>query len=54
MAPTKLEPLSLHIMEGFPNQAMKRRSVAMKASVVKSETSSRCTALTDKEMKTQK
>ncbi len=44
LAPRKLVPLSLHIMDGWPRRAMKRRRAAIKASVVKSETSSKCTA----------
>ena len=48
-APMKLVPWSLHMSEGRPLRLMKRRKVAIKASVVRSDTSSRCTALTVKD-----
>ena len=48
-APTKLVPWSLQITLGFPRLAMNLLKAATKASDVKSETSSRCTALTNNE-----
>ena len=53
LAPTKFVPWSLHMRVGRPQRPMKRRSVAIKALVVKLQTSSTCTALTVKETKTQ-
>ncbi len=52
-APTKLEPLSFQMSVGFPRRAMKRRNAARKASVVRSKTTSRWTALTVRETNTQ-
>ena len=51
-APTKLDPLSENISDGFPLRAMNRRRDAINASVVKSETTSKCTAFTVKDTKT--
>ena len=48
-APMKLVPWSLHMSEGRPLRLMKHHKVAIKASVVRSDTSSRCTALTVKD-----
>ena len=45
LAPVKLVPWSLKIRLGLPRQAIKRLSEVMKASVVRSETGSKCTAL---------
>ena len=40
-------PWSLQMREGLPRRAMKRRRVAINASVVKYETDSKCIALTE-------
>ena len=52
LAPTKLVPWSLHIDVGLPLLAMNRLRQARNASVVRSETTSKCTALTDIETNT--
>ena len=52
-APIKVEPLSLQIRLGFPLLAINLLRQAMNASVVRSDTTSRWTALTVKETKTQ-
>ena len=48
----KFDPWSLKMRDGFPLLAIKRHRPAIKASVVKSETSSRCTAFTESETNT--
>ena len=51
-APTKFVLWSLHIRVGFPRREMKRLRQAKKASVVKSDTTSKCTAFTESETRT--
>lgn len=46
---TKLVPWTLHIVDGFPRRATNHLSVEMKASIVRSETSSRCAAFSENE-----
>ena len=53
LAPTKFLPWSLHKTTGLPRLETNLRRHAMKASVVRSETSSRWTAFTDNETKMQ-
>ena len=48
----KFEPLFENISVGFPFQAMKCQRADVKASVVRSDTGARCTALTVNETKT--
>ena len=52
-APTKLVPWSFHIRLGLPRLAIKRLKQAIKASLVRSDTNSKCTALTERDTKTQ-
>ena len=49
VAPTKLVPWSLKIKLGLPRRAVNHLRAAMKASVVRSETGSKWTALTERE-----
>lgn len=48
-APIKLDPLFEYICAGFPRLAENRLNAAINDSVVISETSSKCTALTAKQ-----
>ena len=48
----KFDPWSLKMRDGFPLLAIKCRRQAIKTSVVKSETISRCTAFTESETNT--
>ena len=51
-APVKFVPWSLQMHLGNPLRQTKRRKVAMNASLVKSETNSKCTAFTVNDTKT--
>lgn len=52
-APTKLVPWLLHMSVGFPRREMNILRCVMKASVVRYENNSKCTAFTESETNTQ-